>query len=244
MALRTGNTTSAKVLYGTLGAYSPTKMTWAGWIAADAATGGRQIFQKQDSGDANANLWAGFYTGSGQLRCSWLRATTNMLYITANNIILPLLVPHFVAFVIDSGGSAGNIVKFYVGTLNDPPTLATLATGDPNFAEGSGAFRAAVGSYSLAASTAGGGSAQSGQMVTWIHWLFDEQTLTFEQVLALYNGFMPAKPKCWHVPGKNGLGPVIDESGNGYHGIISGAVLTNDYLPRVFRKANYGRINY
>lgn len=232
MPLRTGNTTTAKVTYGTLGAYSPVVMTWAGWIAADAATGGRQIWQKQDSGDVAANLWGGFYTGTGQLRCSWLRATTNMLYITANNVILPLLVPHFVAFVIDSGGSAGNIVKFYIGTLNDPPTLATLATGDPNFAEGSGAFRAAVGGFSLAASTASGGSAQSGQMVTWRHWLFNA-ALTAEQVYSLYLGRMPMPAKCWHRPGANGTGMVIDESGNGYHGTISGAVLTNDFLPKV-----------
>lgn len=36
-----------------------------------------------------------------------------------------------------------------------------------------------------------------------------------------------------YICGKNGRGIVIDESGNGHTGTITGAIPTNDYLPRI-----------
>lgn len=68
-------------------------------------------------------------------------------------------------------------------------------------------------------------------MVAWFNYalaLDELRTVQFEPWR------MRARALGFWLPGCNGTGRVLDESGNGNHGTITGAVPTGDMLPRVF----------
>jgi hypothetical protein len=65
-------------------------------------------------------------------------------------------------------------------------------------------------------------------------------TLTLPEVREFqYDYFAPVRTSAllgkWRT-GSHGTGPVVDDSGNGIHGVLTTAIPTSDYLPRVFQQ--------
>jgi hypothetical protein len=70
--------------------------------------------------------------------------------------------------------------------------------------------------------------------------VWKDQMLTRDELLDQQFRPRPTGAACagfWR-PGSNGRGPVWDESGNNNHGTITGAIPTNDFLPRIFQRAS------
>lgn len=231
MPIKFGGATSHRLDFGTMGAYAPTKLSWWGWVSYYAFTGNRQLFVKSDAGNTNASIRVDLTGTVGNCTLRWGRATTGVSYITNTTPFAPLNSPTFVVITLDSTAGAGLIAQMFTAKLGGPLVSAGYSTQT----DGSGAFNSAAGNHCIGASTAGGGSVQSGQFLCWSAGFYPEIILTPSQMLDCYAGRFPRGPKgVTHYivrPGRNGTGIVIDESGNGVNGTLSGAIPTNDVLP-------------
>ena len=207
-----------------------TALTVAAWVKSAAAASNQGIVGK---GTPLAGGWIFLVndTTSYDLRLAKGRGTTNLNAVSPTNAVvagqLSCLAGQF-----DTAGAA-SAQKLFTGTLDRPITeISSYATQTA----GSGTVgNDSAQSLVLAARHSADSVAFNGQIYAVGLW---NTVLTLDQLRAWQNDFYAPLPRCvglWR-PGANGTGLVWDESGFNSHGTITGAIPTNDYLPRVFQR--------
>lgn len=154
------------------------------------------------------------YAGTSTSACTVNLA--GMPYLVAN-------IPIFLAWTVDFGTAAP---KCFNGTLTNPAIEPTYA-GQTN---GSGAHDDSGAGFTFA-NGSGGGTTNTLPGQIYSVQVFNK-VLTQDEVRAAQYQWNPNARACvlaWRM-GKNGAGPVWDESGNANHGAITGAIPTNSGL--------------
>lgn len=166
----------------------------------------------------------------GQVGVVWVRATTSTVYrstagyVTANR---PMCL------FITGDQAASPVIHIYIGYLESPLAEVTYATTT----DGSGAFTSIAAQPFRMNSTEVPDVSFSG--MCHHAWVFENRILAMTEMTQLgesYQAGRGMKPSLMCRYGANGTGKVLDESGNNYHGTITGAYPTNAVLPRVSRR--------
>jgi hypothetical protein len=162
------------------------------------------------------------------LRVTMDRATSDLVY-TTNTTPIVVGMPQCFAFTFNSANAANNLVHIYAGDLMTPLSeCAYSATND-----GSGSFpsdNSASDPFRVANTPA---ATTSMVGVQWVcAYIADEWTLD-ELRDWQYHPRPMLNTRLFLRLARNGRGGVYDESGNNNNGTITGAIPTNDYLPRV-----------
>jgi hypothetical protein len=200
--------------------------TFAAWVMANATTGSR-IWEKGVT--TSAQTFALFATGPIFANARGTQSQT-AIAPTSNFAAYALNIPLFFAATFNDAGAAAD-QKLYMGNLQMPATEPSAYSVQR---VGSGAF-----GDNSAADGFIGNLAATNRAFPGLIWSLGIWTrvLSRDELIAQQDGSRPGGCEAFWRPGTNGRGGVLDESGNNHHGTITGAVPTNDYLPRVWTPA-------
>ncbi len=165
---------------------------------------------------------------SGNLKTDRARATTSATATASTPLVLSL--PNCLAVTFDSVTPDGP--RIYLGTLVKPLTEVSYSAGPTS---GSGAL-----------------TTDAGTVFIWNNrGAFDQGATGIYHIGSVFNSVLSlAEMRDWqwnpdhnirrsglflHRFGSNGAGTVLDHYGNGYTCSLTGAIPTNDFLPRVSR---------
>lgn len=187
---------------------------WAS-ISTLAPAAQRNLFGKSTS----TNNWVGFINATG-INAQYGRATQSAVAAAATSSFAGLAVntPLFWVFQSDINTTANN--RVWVGSLTqpaaEPSSYATRRTGSGAHNDSAAQFYAANGS--------GGGTTN-----TWPGTVYSKQVfnriLTPEEIRRVQAEWVPTFPGAvtsWRF-GLRGDLVVVDESGNGLHGVVTGS---------------------
>jgi hypothetical protein len=176
-----------------------------------------QIVNKRNTG-AGTNGWAVQVRGTGELWIRWAGSTA-LDYITKEVVFRPG-VWTWAVVSIDQAGAAGDRVQVYFRAHGGPIQLATFT----NTVDGTGFATDASETLRLgsAGDNSSGAAGDHGFMA-----LFSK--LTQSQIYELLDDALPfrAMAKVFVRPGQRGMARVVDESGNGNEGTITGGTAVN-----------------
>ncbi len=225
------------VNHGAMGGVDWTTFTVGGWwLPTTVTVADRNMWSKGVNGGARLNCRQSSAT-LGSIRVGWARATTGLAYVTSGGYIL---ANHPVCVFVtgDQNGAANELVNIYTSDGTGPLTEVGYASRN----DGSGAFSSiAAQPFRMNASEVPDAAFSGMAFCTWV---FENRILTLDQMNDLmlnYETGRTMQPDLMCRYGANGTGRVIDESGNGNHGTITGATPTNAYLPRVFSLTKHRR---
>jgi len=163
-------------------------------------------------------LFRGRATTSLDIHANW----TNFFGATAN-------IPMFLAGQSDLNTAGNN--RLFVGTQSIPAAEPSSYSVQTN---GSGTATSNAGQVCLIGNQDG----QSFSLQGAIHWLgVWNATLSLAELLDLQHHPLTSpllmRALAWWMPGTNGAGPVLDLTGKGNHGLITGAMAVSNNLPIV-----------
>lgn len=239
MPLKFGTVNSDRVVHGAgatlanlpIGGFS----IWA--IVVRTANGANLFVMSKDAaGTAGWTFMVNNAAGEGQVRAGVLRGTTNADFASLAGAV-PLNVPTFMGSSYDPAATPQ--INLYAGPAIPGGIVTLLSTAAATAGVGTtpddSASLVYAGNLQLATSVVFKGSMFSYGVCARVLALRDFQAIARR-----------AGGSCAHlVPdcrllaraGSNGRGGVLDESGNANHGTITGAIPTNDYLPRTHQRA-------
>jgi len=191
-------------------------------------TTGRRIYHKNTAGASN-NVINLNGTG-GNLACLIGFTGTDASYITNDTPFATLSIPYIVLVVSNPAGGAGKTVHIYTSKWGQPLRESSYGTS----IDGTGTPEAdATNGIRIGNNPA---NTLSWQGSMW-SFAYGRGVLTPADY-GPYQIYPRATSAVKSRLGMNGTGTVKDESGNGNHGIITGAIPTNDVLPNA--RMGYG----
>lgn len=189
-------------------------------------SGGRNFFGKGFNGSNTRHIECHVSgTNTGNIQVALDRATGDLTYTsTGGPMLLGPSAPFLLAVTFNSANAANTLVKAYVSFNGGPFVPVSWGTTT----DGSGAFQSDV-LDSLCFGNLSTGSTNSYQGLLWrAHLLADELNLGVLNTTQLQRFTRLGSTRGLWTFGANGTGVVIDESGYGNHGTITGATLASD----------------
>lgn len=227
-ALKFGAATSDRVRSIITLSSNPSQITYVTWLMPTTLTDTRQLIGRHLSGAGGARIQLS--STGGDVNAIWQTDATASSYVTTDTPLASLSIPKFMVFTMDINAGAGAKYKVYTGDIKNFPSANTMSV----ISEGTGTPRTLAGTYFFSGNRDLNNQAFQGTI--WSAASF-ETIFTLEEIRKLYSyprAFL-SKAKVFWINGNNGSGPNIDLSGNGYHGVVTGAIPTSDYLPCSWR---------
>jgi hypothetical protein len=205
-----------------------TVMVWA--RATTAATGFAAFVQKGGAASGSRRISLVKSGASANVQVGADRATTDLSYIS-NSTPLVSNVPTFIAYTFNSANAANELVNIYTGNLFTPASEVTYGTRN----DGTGAFQSDAAQDLYVGNLLAHDSALVG-LIWWVQIVAKDLSLTEIRAQQFRPCVLPEISRLAMWLGSNGRGGEIDLSGNNNHGTVTGAIPTNDYLPRVMAR--------
>jgi len=227
MPFQFGQATSNAVGCTTMGSWNPTVISVVQWVMPTTLTSPRRLWGKAASTLTCRAQVLATTTGGVRLLRDW-NAAANPDRYDFSSALTQLRLPVFLGMTFDTNAATGSRCKLYQGTLTQPPVEITASavldgTGTPD--------DISAGDFVIGNNLPTSGT-QSWQGLIW-------DTVATESVLDLY-----AMRELWsggRVPKERGRWTlteplVVDQTGNNYHGTLSGPVPSPLVLPFPWRR--------
>lgn len=231
-ALRFGDAATTVVNCGTLGGLNPTAISVMGWYYFNSLTVNRGLWSKTQGASPFSNLFCrcGATADPSALGVRWT-GTTAMAY-TMTTARVTTGKWWFVGVTVNTAGGAGDKLHLYLGDLWSPCVDEAMTVGN----EGAGLHDLSTFSFKIG-NRDNGGDAFVGNIANTVivsRVLTKVDMISWQQ--ALVAGIGPSTPGIYAALGAWSLGsqgtmPVVDLSGRGNTGVVTGAFPVPANLP-------------
>ena len=220
---------------GTMG-WNMAAAAWSayGWFVPINDAGNCGLFGKAHVGSPfTPRVRITWRTSSGVCEFEITGTVTLKYQITAHPWSIGVI--NFFAFTFNPSGSANDLVRIYKGLLNTPPTLQTLNVTT----DGSGYHDTSAEIMLLGNNGLGSEEDLNGELLSIS---FVNENMTLAQICAAWTRDIPLPRRGYWELGQNGTSTQLDWSGNGNHGIVTGASIgKNNLLSNFNKRTNFTR---